>query len=218
MIVDVIIPSKTSEKLAPLLTQCILSLRASESDITFNVVVIESGEMFVCGQDKTIMYDMDYFCYNHALNIGISATKSDWVILANNDLIFHPKFMSEIIFYSVMMPDVKSFSPWNSHGGWHDTLFAGFPLNRAFFGYRTCYELTGWCIIVRREILEAIELSERVNFWYSDNVYGDELSRIKMRHALIRESKVDHLCSQTIDFSQYDAEIDRQSYVATSTQ
>jgi len=212
MIVDVIIPSKTSEKLSPILAQCIGSLKASEDEITFNVVVVESGEQIDCGQNKTIVYDRDEFCYNHALNMGIKATKSEWVILANNDLIFRHLFMSEIVFYSAMMPTVKSFSPWNSHGGWHDNLFGDSPLNRAFFGYRTCYELTGWCIIVKREILEKIDLSERVNFWYSDNVYADELIKINESHALIRASKVDHLCSQTIDFSQYNAEIDRASY------
>ena len=213
MLVDVIIPSKTSDQMAPILMQCISSLKSSEPTIKFNAVVVESGEHRALGQDRTIAYDQDIFCYNHALNLGINSTQNEWVILANNDLIFHPYFMSEILNAHAFHPDIQSFSPWNNMDGWHDSAMSNYPYADLYVGYDTSYRLAGWCIIVRREVLNRIDLNERCRLWYSDNIYSDELQRYGIQHALIRQSRVDHLCTQTIDFSRYDTGEDYARYM-----
>jgi len=202
--VDIVIPSKTIPSIYLLLEKCISSLRQSEQGIKFNVIVVESGPDFVCkGQDITIAYDRDEFNYNHALNQGLEKCSSDWVILANNDLIFHKNFMMEIMAANALYPEIKSFSPWNSMYNWHENLFPN-P-EKIEIGYRICHEVAGWCIIARREIFDVIRLSEAVSFWYSDNIYADALIENNILHALARDSKVDHMVSQTKQVSHEEA-------------
>lgn len=195
MEIDVIIPSKSNAILKPMIENCISSLRESEPNLNWNVILIESGEKIDCGQNITIDYDKSDFNYNHALNLGLSHAKNEWIILANNDLIFHKDFMFEILLAHAERPDILSFSPWNAMHNWHNFYFP--KPKKIIEGYRICAELVGWCIIVKREVFEKIELKEHVNFWYSDNVYADELIKSGIKHALISTSKVDHITSQT---------------------
>lgn len=192
--VDVIIPSKTKEGAIEITRNCIESLRDSEQDFKFNVVIVESGgDVCDVGQDSTIMMNCP-FNYNKALNLGANSCSADWVVLANNDLIFHKNWFSAIIKANKDHHNIVSFSPWdNNH---HNTRMT---LDRDIYeGYTVGLEIAGWCIVVKREILKQISLGEHVSFWYSDDVYSDELKRHDFRHALIRQSKVDHLVSKTL--------------------
>jgi glycosyltransferase involved in cell wall biosynthesis len=211
--IDVIIPSKTTEKHVPFLLQTINSLKASETNYNFNVVVVESGSFPVdCGQDDTLAFDQKRFSYNRALNLGIAATNADWIVMANNDLIFHPGWFSEIIRQHFFWPQVRSFSPWNNFGNWHP---AKFPQNESelFLGYRICFEIAGWCIVVKRDLMNSIDLDERCSLWYSDNIYADELIKYGHHHGLVANSLVDHIVSQTIDYHTYLTNDDRDLYL-----
>jgi GT2 family glycosyltransferase len=211
--VDVIIPSKTTEKHVPFLVQTVSSLKASETDYKFNVTVVESGLYPVdCGQDDTLSFDQKRFSYNRALNIGIAATDAEWIVLANNDLVFKPGWFSEIIKQHSLWPSIRSFSPWNSYNNWHPRMF---PHNEAelILGHRICYELAGWCIIVKRDLMNVIDLDERCSLWYSDNIYADELCKYGHYHALATKSYVDHITSQTIDYNTYLTNDDRDLYL-----
>lgn len=197
MNIDVIIPSLSNIFTSVLLENCITTLRSAEPNIKFNVIVIESSDTIkLCGQDQTIMYDRSEFCYNHAMNQGIDISKNEWVILANNDLIFKPGFMEHILLAHAMHPDILSFSPWNSMWNWHENMFRN-RTSKIIYGYGIGRELTGWCLIIKRSIFDIIKLAETVNFWYSDNVYADALIATNLKHALVCGSKVDHIVSQT---------------------
>jgi GT2 family glycosyltransferase len=192
--------------------RCVSSLRQSETEHVFNIVLIESGaDKIDVGQDATIMWELPEFNYNGALKLGINSTSNDWVVLANNDLIFHPGWMSEIFKVHDQFPLIKSFSPWNTINAYHDSIYPNFPVPM-IIGYRVCYEVCGWCLVAKREVLETIDLSDRVNLWYSDNIYADELLKHKFVHALVKNSLVDHLCTQTIDFTKYDSRADLLKY------
>lgn len=213
MIVDVVIPSKTNYSNLCMVKECIRSLRAAELDIKFNVILVESSAIAEdVGQDITIMYDRPTFCYNAALNMGIAKSVNEWVILANNDLIFHHGFFDWVLSIFCQYPAIRSFSPWNAHGNWHPSVYPA-DVPNIIPGYRICYEITGWCLMTRREVLNTIDLSERVDFWYSDNIYADELKKNGFIHALLKHSRVDHITSQTVDFRNYDSEIDRVKYL-----
>jgi hypothetical protein len=169
--VDVIIPSFTNEKTALILKNCIQSLRLSEQYISFNVILIESNQ--------------DTLGDDHGQNLTVSY-----------DLIFYPQWMMHIIVAAYLNPEVKSFSPWNSMWSWHERCF---PNNseQYLLGYEIGRHLAGWCIVAKREIFKKINLSERVDFWYSDNVYADDLQANNIPHALVAPSRVDHITSQT---------------------
>lgn len=215
MIIDVVIPSLSEGQMIQVSKMCLDSLRCSEIEHTFRVILVESGrELVDIGQDITIAYDLITFNYNHALNLGLSVCQNDWVVFANNDLIFCKNWMSEIIKAHERFPDVRSFSPWNSQHNWHETIYGQERSGSLIFGYRTCYELAGWCIVAKRDIFSSgVELSERVDFWYSDNVYADSLIKNRIPHALVVDSKVNHLTSQTKRVSEMEAEESYHKYV-----
>jgi glycosyltransferase involved in cell wall biosynthesis len=211
MIIDVVIPSKTNYSNLHMVRECIASLRRSEFEHSFNVILVESSAIAEdVGQDITVHYDGE-FRYNRALNMGIAKGSAEWVILANNDLVFHPWFFTWIHFYSQKFPAFESFSPWNDIHGWHARRFPA--IAPIIPGHRITYELAGWCIVTKRTVLDRIQLSDRVKLWFSDNIYADELQRLGIGHALIPQSKVDHLTSQTIDFGQYDTNEDYRRYL-----
>ena len=214
--IDVVIPSKTNLINKVMLENCITTLRQSDGEQTFNVMVIESGVIVDCGQDLTIKYNMyggPQFCYNHALNLGINESENEWVVLINNDLIFRNTWMSEIIEAYNERPDIESFSPWNDMWDWHSRMFDINSTN-IIEGYNIGRELCGWCIIARRSIFDKFSLSERVNFWYSDNVYADSLREFGIKHALVISSKVDHIVSQTKQVSAVEAQLSYFDYIA----
>lgn len=208
MNIDVIIPSRTTIKTKHLLSGCINSLFASEKEIFFNVVIIESAEELnqkYFGESLRIRYPDEKFVYNKALNIGINATNSEWIVLANNDLIFNAGWFSRILdVYNDYCGEYKSFSPWNNMYSWHESIYGTTNL-KMIPGYSVCRELCGWCIVCRREIFDIINLSEEVDFWYSDNIYGDALIMAGIKHALVVNSKVDHITSQTHQVTELEA-------------
>jgi hypothetical protein len=210
-LIDVVIPSKTSEHNWSMVARTISSLRISEPFFDFNVILVESGEQMNCWQDYTVRFDQDRFSYNRALNLGIREGVADWVVMANNDLFFHAGWFSKILAAWCDHPEISSFSPWNDHHNWHPNLFPN-NQSKVLIGERVCRELAGWCIVARRDLLETIDLDERCSLWFSDNIYADELIKHGFNHALVADSKVDHLTSQTIDFSKYDTIIDQEIY------
>lgn len=212
--VDVIIPSKTSFNAAGMVKNTIKTLKESEDNYDFNVVIVETMPFTMAsGQDMTIRYDKKDFSYNRALNLGLEKTKNHWVVFANNDLVFHKHWFTQIMLSKTCHPEIGSFSPWNSHHGWHERAF---PENseKLIVGNRVCYELAGWCIVTSRPILESIgPLSERCSLWYSDNIYIDALEANGIKHALCCNSRVDHLTSQTINFDEYITNNDKKAYL-----
>jgi hypothetical protein len=69
----------------------------------------------------------------------------------------------------------------------------------AYEGYEIGMQLTGWCIFTSKELWPVIgQLNEKHRFWFSDNVYAEQLKAKNIKHALICSIRVDHLGSQTL--------------------
>jgi GT2 family glycosyltransferase len=200
--IDIIILSfAKNEKLKSITEQCISSLIASENkeEIKFNVVVIESQkemEPFQYPNTKTI-YPEEGFGYHRYMNIGIEMTFSKYVCLCNNDLRFHKGWASEILKAFHKYYDLSSASPFCSLH--HPKM--GFEENNGLYtGYRSRYEVAGWCLFLKRDVLRLTgKLDENYQFWCADNDYANTLAALKLRHALVSSSVVDHLDSCTLD-------------------
>jgi len=194
---DVIFLAHTgSDALHRMTLEAIRTLRASEADVDFVVTVMESNPRWDPlrhpYENCQVLQPGGPFNYNKFCNIGIQATRNPWVALCNNDLVFHPGWFREILKVHADDPSLQSFSPFNEHEGWHPTLFEG-AAPALSVNYRVNYEVAGWCLVIRREVLCRITLSERVSFWYSDDVFAEALNRNGIRHCLVKASKVDHL-------------------------
>jgi len=185
---DIVIVSNGKNPYLRLLTKnTIMSCERSSTLIDFRYIVIEQSRRvgYKLPKVKTLYYDFE-FNYNRCLNLGLKHSESRYVALCNNDLEFRPHWAENII---IGMGDrYMSASPARRNG-----------LYGVEEGYKIATHLNGWCIVIKRKLLEKIgELDTGVTFWYSDNIYADQLRAAGEKHVLVRDSVVRHLGSKTL--------------------
>lgn len=199
--IDIIILSYAQNlELKAITERCINSIISSEDPtrIKFNIVVIESEKELDDFQYKhtTTVYPKGEFGYNKFMNIGIEMTAAKYVCLCNNDLIFHVLWATEMLKAFNKYYDLSSASPiCPTHH-----LKLGFELNNGLYtGYRNRYEIAGWCLFLKRDVFRITgKLDENYKFWCADNDYANMLSSLRIRHALVSSSIVDHLEGVTL--------------------
>ena len=131
---------------------------------------------------KMLYYDFE-FNYNKCLNLGFSVCNSKYVAFCNNDLSFRDNWAKNAIAAGYL-----SVSPSHKH-----------TFNGVIEGYEIGKHVLGWCIIVDRSVMERIGgFDTPVKFWYSDNVYAEQLKSAGIKHALVGNSVVRHLESQSL--------------------
>jgi len=187
MKVDIIILSKgDTEELKKMTQQTIDSCHASEKDIEFNIVVFEQIHGVKYENCTTVNYIED-FHYNRLMNRGIAMSKNPYVCLCNNDLLFQKGWAEKCIKSGYL-----SCSP-NHTTHLQESIREGYEIS--YNG-----EVKGWCIFIDRKLFDIIgKIDESVMFWYSDNVYADQLKKHNVKHALIRHATVLHLESKTLN-------------------
>jgi len=199
--IDVIILSFAhTHKLLQLTKSCLISLLQSENQkkIKINVIVIESQKLMKPYQypGTTTIYPEQPFGYHRYMNIGINSTHSPFICICNNDLIFHPHWASEILKQMEIDKELVSASPISSN--YHPNLAMSLD-KEAIFGYRVGYEITGWCLFFKRELIDSIgKLDENYEFSGADYDYAYTLWVCGIKHALITSSIVDHIAAQTL--------------------
>jgi len=158
-----------------------------------NVIVVETFKKTEYrGANKTVMYEGE-FNYNRCLNTGIKYAKGDVFILANNDIIFERGWSQ--IGYLMEYNNYLSASALSNDR--RQKIFR--RGNVAYEGYLIGLYLTGWCIFAHKKVFEQIgKLDETHKFWYSDDVYAEQLRQAKIKHALICNCVVNHLVSKTL--------------------
>ena len=168
------------------------SLLSSESTdtIKINPIIVESNKKInwdFYPNTKTIYTDKP-FGYHRYLNLGILSSNSEYICLSNNDLIYEKRWASAIINEMEKDKDLMSACPFCPQ-----TLPVSMRNSGNHYGYIVREHLGGWCIFQRRDIYNKIgSLDEDVEFWYSDNIYADELKLRNIKHALITTSVVNH--------------------------
>ena len=200
MNVDVVILAKTSNlELYGMTQRTIETLRWSEPKYNFFITVVESNRD---AEKQGLMYDCNVitpdepFGYNNYLNYGIIQSSSEWVIIANNDLIFTEDWLTDMFKWQKDNPKVESLSPWEPN--WH--LKRGLnPNHGPYFGYRPAFEITGWCLVMTRSLIKECELFDPdFEYWYQDNDYALTLQKHGYKHVLLPQSRVYHMVSGTL--------------------
>lgn len=196
----VILSYAQNPKLKAITVQCINSIISSEDPekVRFNILVVESEKSMNGFQylHTITVYPKEKFGYNKFMNIGIDMTFSKYICLCNNDLVFHPLWATEMLKTFDKYYDLSSASPICSIH--HPRI--GFELNNGIYiGYRNRYEVAGWCLFMKRDILRITgKLDENYKFWCADNDYANMLFSLSLKHALISSSIVDHLEGATL--------------------
>jgi len=190
MTYDVIILSYSKTKQHKQITlDCIKSLVEAKNRIKINIIVLESYDASVNFKNtKTIFYQQEKFNYNHSMNYGFSLTNSDYVFFCNNDLIFSDGWADAC--YHVFKMGYDSLSPYCSASHPRFTRTGDYLVS----GYQVGFHVSGWCIGVDRKMFKRIGgFNEAVRFWYSDNLYAEQLKIEGVKHALVCNSLVLHL-------------------------
>lgn len=199
MEVDVIILSYAkNDDIIKMNNDCIDSLNKSSNEHTFNILLIEtnSSKKYEYGQPnvKVIQPGIE-FNYNKFLNIGLKRCKNDWILISNNDTLYHKNFLKSMFLANQKDNLILSMSPMDD--GWfrHQTFDKSVEI---YYGYRTSYEVAGWSILLHKNVIEKINgFDEQFTFWYQDNDYASSLKQHNIKHALITNSKVTHLLSKS---------------------
>jgi GT2 family glycosyltransferase len=195
----IIVSDVKTKALNNMVRNTINSLKESEKDLDIEIIVCEKQPKYkikyVC--DKIIPQD-NIFNYNNELNKGIKASRidTDLFLLLNNDIIFSDRWLSKIIHEMVRYPEMLSASPMSKDQGniWHKD-----KTSEPKFGYEIRKHIAGFCIVVKKEVFDIIgELDTYHNFWRSDDIYGEQLQKHKIKHAIIPTSKINHLESITL--------------------
>ncbi|GAG67225.1 unnamed protein product [marine sediment metagenome] len=187
--IDIIFVADTKKPMHRSMTQAAInSCRASENRMQMNFIVVDSNqETRGFNNAKTITYDFE-FNYNKCLNLGIKYTKYDTIALCNNDLLFRKGWARKIL-RAMNEGNYLSACPYD-----RNTKLWG-----CREGYKVEKEVKGWCIVIKRELLDIIgPLATPVSFWFSDNVYADQLKKHNIKHILCYDSMVSHLRSKTL--------------------
>ncbi|MEN6568990.1 MAG: hypothetical protein ABFC18_03155 [Rikenellaceae bacterium] len=186
----IIVASSSTKRLIELTQSCIDSARVDNSDL--NIIIVETFQKYNYEGCTIIPYKGE-FNYNKCLNLGLQHAQGDYHILANNDIYFH-KGWSEIGYLmqnngyeSACAISDYHYKKGIEHG---DYVYEGYDI-----GILLC----GWCIFVSRKCIQMIgKLDESFEFWHSDNVYGDQLHALGIKHVLFCNIQVDHVASQTL--------------------
>lgn len=188
---DVIILSnaKTLE-LAIVTANCLESLLASNSEMKIFVVEQNHGIDWNEGYDNVRNIYLDQaFNYNQFANIGAKHGRSEWICIANNDLIFEPNWFREIL---------KANYPVCSPRCPNDKRQQDILENE--IGEQVGRHLSGWCFVIKRSVWEEIGgFDEDFGFWCADNSLMEQLLAIGIRPMLVKNSIVEHLGSKTLN-------------------
>jgi hypothetical protein len=158
-----------------------------------NIILIETFKHFNYKNVNLNLFYNKPFNYNGCLNMGLKHRKGDVQILANNDIVFLKGWST--IGDTMQRNEFLSASALSSH-----------PRQRAFkrgdfayAGYDICMYMTGWCIFVDKKVWDIIgDLDESYTFWYSDNMYINQIAAKGIKHHLICNVQVNHLLSRTL--------------------
>jgi GT2 family glycosyltransferase len=125
--IDVICLTNTNDtEFYELTKRTIDTLSLTNGNYKFNIKLIESN------YNSTFIYDypnVDYiklnqdFHYNRFLNIGLKYCTNDWVLIINNDLVFTPEWLDNIMVEYHSDPNIKSFSPFEPD--WFNKYYYG---------------------------------------------------------------------------------------------
>ena len=196
-IVDVVFLSKADNMTDMLMTQkAIDTCIQGANGLIVNCIVIEGG--IGDYRNAETVYTREPFNYNAFGNMGARMGKADWIMLANNDLIFHDGWLHKLI-----AADGDVVSPHEPN----DTRQQDIIENTQ--GYVCGKHFSGWCFMIKRSLFDEIGgFDTDVTFWCSDDVVIEQVKAKGIKPMVVKDSIVEHLVSTTLKKETEDAQND----------
>jgi len=187
---DVIILSNAKNfDLFKMTVETVYSLLESNSDVTiFILEQNEKSEYRFRNEKVKVFFINEKFNYNKFANIGARLGHSEYICIANNDLLFEPNWFREIL---------KANYPICSPRCPVDIRQKNVVANE--IGEEVGRHLSGWCFVMKRTLWQDIDgFDEDFSFWCADNSLMEQLLAIDIKPMLVRNSIVEHLGSKTL--------------------
>lgn len=187
-VLDLVIISYAKNRQIQQMTQNAINTAINGSKgIKINVIVVESQKYVKYNNAKTIYPDFP-FNYNSYGNFGIKQGTAHYVMHANNDLLFKPNWLNELI---------KANHPLVSPKEPRDSRQRDIVVNE--IGDVTGRHFSGWCFMMERSLWEKIGgFDEDVNFYCSDDAVIEQCKLQGVEPMLVVNSIVQHLVSTTL--------------------
>jgi GT2 family glycosyltransferase len=203
--VDAIVLSNAASATEYALTRTtIQSLRLSSPGIGTKVVVVETNagihdepfaEQPPFAPEVDVVLPGGAFAINRALRAGyeaLSGSRAPHLLLLNNDVVlFGEGFLEELV---SALDHVDSASPL----GLREATWSGIDRTAGIVhGYDVNTVLHGWCVLVRRSVVEAVGFEAlfppEFTFYGQDVHYGETLREHGLAHGLVTSAKALHL-------------------------
>jgi len=187
-VVDVVILSNAPTPALQQLTQrTIDTCVAGANGLPLGVAVLEQSPDVVHKRAATI-HMPGTFNYNGFANFGAARGSADWILVANNDLVFHDGWL-----HALLAADHPLVSPKCPR----DERQAEFTENTV--GGVTGRHLSGWCYMISRDLWDRMGgLDDSVTFWCSDDVVIEQAAELYVQPMIVPASVVEHDKSSTL--------------------
>ncbi len=161
-----------------------------------NIIVIEGGVGDY--HDAEVVYTREQFNYNGFGNMGAKMGKAEWIMLANNDLVFRDGWLHNLI-----AGGCEVVSPHEPN----DTRQRDIIENTQ--GYVCGKHFSGWCFMIKRSLWQKIGgFDTDVDFWCSDDVVIEQVKAAGVKPMVVKDSIVEHLGSVTFKQQTEDVQTD----------
>jgi hypothetical protein len=186
--VDVIILSKADTRATKQMTQRAVDSCVAGAHMPVNVIVIEGGQ--AAGYRGAVtLHKQEPFNYNRFGNFGASRGRAEWIMLANNDLLFRDGWLQPLL--DAGHPLV---SPWEPHDRRQEEI------TENTIGTVTGKHLSGWCFMLRRSLWSQIGgFDTDVSFWCSDDAVIEQCAAVGVEPMIVKASVVEHTASSTLN-------------------
>lgn len=190
-LVDVVMMSRArTTHLKEMTQRAIDTCIAGANSLPIGVTVMEQQPDCRYEHARTV-YAGQEFNYNHFANMGAGLGFAGWILVANNDLVFHDGWLHALL--AADHPIVSPKSP-------RDLRQAHITENT--MGYDNAVHLSGWCYLISRQLWYDIGgFDDDVAFWCSDDVVIEQVRAQGIAPMMVPGSIVDHLTSSTLRLS-----------------
>ena len=188
-IVDVVILSSATTPALRMSTQHTIDTCLSGANLlAVNITVIEQ-QPNVTYRGANTVYTPVPFNYNRFANYGASRGSAEWILVANNDLIFRDGWLHQLL--AADYPLVSPKCP-------RDERQREFTENTT--GFVTAQHLSGWCFMISRELWSRIGgFDEAITFWCSDDALVEQARLAGVAPMIVPSSVVEHIQSLTVN-------------------
>lgn len=190
-IVDVVVLSRADTAHEWDMTQrAINTCIEGAGNLPINVIVVENTVNKVADyKNATTLRRTGAFNYNAFANYGAEQGTADWVMIANNDLVFDEDWLKPLL---DAQNDVVSPREPN------DPRQYGLKGNE--MGDAVGRHFSGWCFMIKRSLWERIgKFDTDVTFWCSDDAVIEQVLAEGVTPMLVYNSIVHHFTSKTLN-------------------